>query len=68
MENPDRWKAELERVEEMQERRKVRSFGYDYILEELENIAESVTPNTLFQSGVMMGSLIQVIIANKDKE
>jgi hypothetical protein len=69
MENPDKWKAELERVEELQEEKKKElPFGYDYILEILEEIACSMNPNTLFQNGVVLGTLIQVIIANKEKE
>ena len=38
------------------------------ILEMLNEISVSLTPHTLFNSGVMLGRLMQIIIANKNEE
>jgi len=69
LENPDKWKQELERVEQLQEADEVvLPFGYDYIIAVLENLSETLTVNTLFSSGVELGRLIEIIKANKGKE
>lgn len=69
MENPDKWKEELERVEQLKEAEKeILPFGYDYILAVLNDISANIRQDTLFVSGVMLGMLIEVIKANKDKE
>jgi len=59
------WIEERVRVEKLKEDS---PFGYDYILEILDGIARNLTPQTLFNSGVLLGRLIQVIIENKDEE
>ena len=67
MENPDKWREELQRVEELKEAEKaILPFGYDYILEMLEDISANLTTNTLFSSGVMLGRLIEIIKWNKE--
>jgi hypothetical protein len=68
MEDPNKWQEELNRFELLKEEEKNKlPFGYDYILENLENIASSISTNTLFQSGVLLGTLMQIIIENKEK-
>lgn len=69
MHNPEEWLKEQERVAQLQEEKKKDiPFGYDYILEMLDEIAINLTPHTLFNSGVLLGRLIQIIIENKDEE
>ena len=69
MDNPEDWVKEQERMAQLkEEKKKDLPFGYDYIIEMLNEISINLTPHTLFNSGVMLGRLMQVIIANKDKE
>ena len=60
------WEAEKDRAIKAKEEKL--PFGYDYILESLDGIACTMRPDTLFQGGVLLGRLIQVIIENKEEE
>jgi len=68
MEDPNKWLEEVERVKSLEEKEKIKlPFGYDFILESLNDIALRLTPETLFQSGVKLGLLIETIIMNKEE-
>jgi hypothetical protein len=68
LESSEAWLKEQERIRALQEEKEVLPFGYDYILETLDGIAVNLNTHTLFQGGVLLGRLIQIITENKDKE
>ncbi len=55
MHDPEKWKIEQERVEALQEEKKVLPFGYDLLYNSLEAIRECFMAQNTGLAGVVLG-------------
>jgi len=59
----DKWQKEKDRLEESKKR--VMSFGYMFLIEAINDIRDTMAIKDTFNSGVLLGQLLQIIIENK---
>ncbi len=59
----DKWQKEKDRLEESKKR--VMPFGYMFLIEAINDIRDTMAIKDTFNSGVLLGQLLQIIIENK---